>query len=51
MKRIDYHVHTALSGDNTQTAEQLGKAALERKKIREALKPWFDTVLLDLEER
>ncbi len=30
---------------------QLGKAALERKKIREALKPWFDTVLLDLEER
>ncbi|MBP5273689.1 MAG: histidinol-phosphatase HisJ family protein [Abditibacteriota bacterium] len=30
MKRIDYHVHTALSGDNTQTAEQLGKAALAK---------------------
>ena len=30
---------------------QLERAAAERKAIREALKPWFTTVLLDLEER
>ena len=31
--------------------KQLEKAALERSAIREALAPWFKTVLLDLEER
>ena len=31
--------------------KQLERAAAERKAIREALKPWFTTVLLDLEER
>ncbi len=30
---------------------QLERAAKERKAIREALAPWFKTVLLDLEER
>ena len=30
---------------------QLERAASERKAIREALQPWFTTVLLDLEER
>lgn len=30
---------------------QLERAALEREKLREALKPWFTAVLLDLEER
>ena len=31
--------------------EQLERAAREREALREALKPWFDIVLLDLEER
>jgi uncharacterized protein len=31
--------------------EQLERASRERKAILEALKPWFKTVLLDLEER
>ncbi len=30
---------------------QLERAAAERRRIREALQPWFRTVLLDLEER
>jgi uncharacterized protein len=30
---------------------QLERAAAERRKIREALQPWFRTVLLDLEAR